>query len=510
MKGSELSAKLFSEYERAARTLRRDINDFYGRYATRHGLTYDQAVRTLTRREAQEWRATLGEYVDRINAATDPKVKAAMVAQLDALSANSQISRMEALLGQTQLTLNDLYDRCTAQLQDEFGGLYEVGYYRKHYDLQSRAGWLNEVAKLDIGLVESAVNYPWSGATFSDRLWRNKEVLLFNMRELLTQSVIQGKGLAETSKALAGKMGQSYKAAERLVRTETSHLHNEADKAAYLAAGVEEYEFVATLDARTCEVCGGLDGKHFKLSKALPGENYPPMHPNDRCTTVEYDPEDRADWAASGERMPENMTYEEWARRAVGGVGQGAGGDSGAEPGIVVQTGTVKFSDKEAVLKQMELAREEFYGLGLEMNRTVTADGKVWTVTGSAGAVNPWGIEKQGSSLKGSFSYHNHPKKMTWYSFSEEDIRFFFASGEEYSAAADHLYRYTMRRTAFTLDVSGDEVYYQFRRIHDTDVLREAMERGLDMDMDGYHETMLRLSKKYSFFYERRRLDGSE
>lgn len=80
----------------------------------------------------------------------------------------------------------------------------------------------------------------------------------------------------------------------------------------YEAAGVTEYEYMATMDARTCEVCGALDGKHFPTKDATPGVNFPPMHPNDRCTTVEYDPEDAADWAASGEKMPESMTYEEW------------------------------------------------------------------------------------------------------------------------------------------------------------------------------------------------------
>lgn len=39
------------------------------------------------------------------------------------------------------------------------------------------------------------------------------------------------------------------------------------------------------------------------------------MHPNCRSTTVEYDPEDAADWAVSGEPMPEDMTYEEWKKR---------------------------------------------------------------------------------------------------------------------------------------------------------------------------------------------------
>ena len=55
----------------------------------------------------------------------------------------------------------------------------------------------------------------------------------------------------------------------------------------------------------TCETCAALDGKHFKLKDAQAGVNYPPMHPNDRCTTVEYDPDDALDWYNSGQPMPE-------------------------------------------------------------------------------------------------------------------------------------------------------------------------------------------------------------
>ena len=113
------------------------------------------------------------------------------------------------------------------------------------------------------------------------------------------------------SSALAAKMGQSYKNAERLIRTETTHIHSKADRAAYNEAGVEEYEYMATLDALTCEACGALDGKVFKVKDVKPGVNYPPMHPNDRCTTIEHDPEDALDWFNSGEPMPESTTYQE-------------------------------------------------------------------------------------------------------------------------------------------------------------------------------------------------------
>ena len=63
-------------------------------------------------------------------------------------------------------------------------------------------------------------------------------------------------------------MGQSYKNAERLVRTETAHIHAESDRAAYKEAGVEQYEFMATLEVRTCDVCGSLDGETFQSQRS--------------------------------------------------------------------------------------------------------------------------------------------------------------------------------------------------------------------------------------------------
>lgn len=347
LRGAGLSAKMFQEYETAAKAIRREIDGFYSKYAGKYGLTYEQAVRLLNRKEFQEWKATLDAYVTKIAQTADPKVKALLTAQLDALSANSSISRLEALLGQIDLELNDLFDRGVAQMKAEFGDAFVEGYYKKCYDIQSRAGFFNEIAKIDFPTIEQAVSYPWSGAMFSDRLWRNKQALLFNTREIITQGLIQGKSVGTMSSALSAKMGQSYKNAERLIRTETAHIHSEADKAAYNEAGVEEYEYMATLDARTCETCGALDGKVFKVKDAKPGVNYPPMHPNDRCTTIEHDPEEELDWFNSGEPMPKRTTYQEWYDEQVARNGQGS-----------VEIERKKVYNKKADLEQFDAYRE--------------------------------------------------------------------------------------------------------------------------------------------------------
>ena len=322
-KGEALAKKLKKQYRRASREITQKIEAFYGRYATEQGLSYAEARKKLNSKEAREWRQTLGEYVEEINALPDGPAKNKLIAELDARSYASQQDRLSQLCAQIDMEIDRLVYEYEGQMSLTMIDVLEDGYYRKAFDLQQRAGVLAPFARLSTEMIEDALTYPWSGADFSARIWENKRRLLTKAREVITQGIIQGQSVARMSNNLADELGKSYNVAERLIRTETNHFHAEADVRAYTAAGVEMYEFMATLDFRTSEICGSLDGKTFPVSEAKPGTNYPPMHPNCRSTTVEYDPEDAADWAASGEPMPESMTYEAWKREQDEKYGEG-------------------------------------------------------------------------------------------------------------------------------------------------------------------------------------------
>ena len=97
----------------------------------------------------------------------------------------------------------------------------------------------------------------------------------------------------------------------------------------------------------------------------------------------------------------------------------------------------------------------------------------------------------------------------TWFSFSADDVRFFFESGQAYSKASDYLYEYVMERTPGTLAVSPEMVYHRFDELYWSDAMRLAADEVIDADMDAYHEVMLRLSKEYRFHYERRKRIGN-
>ena len=71
---------------------------------------------------------------------------------------------------------------------------------------------------------------------------------------------------------------------------------------------------MASFGERTCEVCGGLDGQRFKLTDIQYGVNFPPVHPNCRCTTVGWDEADEEPLQLEGQQQ---LDYEEWKKLYV-------------------------------------------------------------------------------------------------------------------------------------------------------------------------------------------------
>jgi hypothetical protein len=93
---------------------------------------------------------------------------------------------------------------------------------------------------------------------------------------------------------------------------------------AYQNTTAEEYMILATLDRKTCEICGDQDTKHYMIKDAKVGVNMPPFHPNCRCTTVVYFgdeddmPEERKMRDENGKSVKtEYMSYDEWKKKYV-------------------------------------------------------------------------------------------------------------------------------------------------------------------------------------------------
>jgi hypothetical protein len=138
--------------------------------------------------------------------------------------------------------LTDLFMKQNKEMKVLFGDTYQNEFYNSIFDL-GKGGMQFSFTPLNSKALAKILTYPWSGAGFSDRLWENKSKLYYNLKQTLTQGLVQGQGFPEMTRNLAGRMDVSYKQANVLVRTETMHFQNQATMDSYIEAEIEKYRF---------------------------------------------------------------------------------------------------------------------------------------------------------------------------------------------------------------------------------------------------------------------------
>lgn len=226
-------------------------------------------------------------------------------------------ARLDKLKAKLLAEIDHLMEYEEALTKDTLLQVYEDGFYRSAYNVQQALGYGTGAIFIGPQAAEIAVGIAWSGKNYSERIWQHRELLAKKAEQILTKGTILGQSNAQMAKQLAEEMDNTFANAARLVRTETNYIHNQASKQSYEALGLEQYQFLATLDLRTSATCASLDGKKFLLKDAQAGVNYPPMHPNCRSTTipvVEYDAEEVRLAKLNGTyyEVPATMTYEQW------------------------------------------------------------------------------------------------------------------------------------------------------------------------------------------------------
>lgn len=94
-------------------------------------------------------------------------------------------------------------------------------------------------------------------------------------------------------RATNGQMGR----AAGMIRTATAQVMNRSTLEDYKKRKVKQYQFVSLESPTTCADCDALDGQIFDVADAQEGVNYPLIHYNCQCTTVEVNDDD--DWDTS-------------------------------------------------------------------------------------------------------------------------------------------------------------------------------------------------------------------
>lgn len=303
-------------FRRAQNSINKDIAAWYQRFADNNQITLQEAKKWLRGSELEEFRWTVDDYIRK---GRENGISADWAKQLENASARFHISRLEALKVQMRQHLEELYGNYQDGLDRTMRSVYEDAYYRTAYTMQEGYHTGFEVAALAESEIDAVMRKPWAadGSNFSDRIWKDKAKLLSSMETELTQGLIRGDPQDRIVKKLAERMGVSRSNAARLVATESAFFAAKGELDNMKELGVEKYQFLATLDRKTSDVCRSMDMKIFPLTDFQPGVTAPPLHCYCRSCTVPYMGENAEGLRAARDEKGKTMTipdmaYEDW------------------------------------------------------------------------------------------------------------------------------------------------------------------------------------------------------
>ena len=324
--GVRCYADIEKQYRQAQKSIEGQLSAWYQRFATNNNVTVQEARKILTKKELQELKWDIDEY---IRYGKENAINGVWVTQLENASAKFHISRLEALKIHMQQSLEVMFGNQLDTLDAAMRDVYKSGYYHTAFEIQKGVGVGWDFATLDEKQISKVINKPWAadGKNFSERIWGNRQKLVNELNTELTRNIILGQDPQKAINAIAQKMNVSKNNASALVMTEEAFFSSAAQKDCFNELDVEQFEVVATLDSRTSELCRDMDGKHFPMSQWEIGVTAPPFHVRCRSTTVPYFKDDfdvigeRAARNADGEvyYVPANMTYRDWEKAFVDG-----------------------------------------------------------------------------------------------------------------------------------------------------------------------------------------------
>jgi SPP1 gp7 family putative phage head morphogenesis protein len=308
---SNLKPRLSSlEYE-----LEQEANTWYSKYASNHDIDVDTAKQLLKTVGSTNWKMTLAEFRRKA-------IKGGYTKELDSEYFKSRIARLQDLEEQLKEVSSRFASDETDSLSNRLTDQFQETYMTTIFNTQVQQNKLtSNFARFNEDQIKYIVNQPWHKEDFSKRVWKNyRDELPGQLVDVMLRGTFMGYSPERITKMFQQRFeGIRRHQIHRLVITEMGHIAEQATSKAYEESGIEEYEYMATLESHTCEVCARLDGKIFKMSEKREGINYPLIHPHCRCTTVPYIeglPDVKKRWMrdpiTDKGRSIENMSYNDW------------------------------------------------------------------------------------------------------------------------------------------------------------------------------------------------------
>jgi phage head morphogenesis protein, SPP1 gp7 family len=322
-KAEKQADKFDKVYKESKAYLDKQINKIFDKFQRDYGLSERDARHVLKNMKDQKDLNELRKVLEaRPN---DPNIQR-LLADLDSPAYAYRMKRLERLNDDLDRMRESIYHSEKKGSDAFYSDLMKDSYYKATFDLQQQTGLAYSFSDLPETEIKRLQGLKWTGEAYSDRIWSNTGALASSVKDELLLSLMTGRSVRDTSQAIAERFEVGKGKARRLVRTESAFFHNQMELLSYEDAEITKYKFVAVLDKRTSHICQQHDNKVYNTAEAVPGVNYPPLHPWCRSTTIAHDDdidysklERKARNPETGkvEYVPADMSYKEWYDKYV-------------------------------------------------------------------------------------------------------------------------------------------------------------------------------------------------
>lgn len=316
-----------AEYETAMRSRLKDFENeliketkkWLTKYANENNQSLKEAADYLNSIDTSKFDMTLAKFEAKAKAGGYEK-------ELNSAYYKSRIARLQELYRQYQEVAARYADNEEDNMAIGLAKRYEDTYLLENYNKYLVVGGLDvNFAHFNEQELKDIVYQPWQGGNFSKRIWNNYTKV---MPEVLTDVMFRSTALGYSYNRVERMLRDRFQGVvksniHRLVVTEMGHAAEQATAKFYKDSDIDQYQYLATLETHTCEVCAHLDGRIFYVKDEKDGVNYPLIHPYCRCSTVPYmkglpDIETRwyRDPITGKSKWTRNMSFNEWKQTA--------------------------------------------------------------------------------------------------------------------------------------------------------------------------------------------------
>ncbi|RKW57090.1 MAG: hypothetical protein D8H95_03760 [Lachnospiraceae bacterium] len=318
--------KLSKAYSEVSKELEEEIKALYEKLDKSKSLLAQSNEKLLTSTKAskiKELLNKLNEEKEKLTNANLPKEVSDTIEKniklieesLKMKSKSGYITHLEMMQERVNSLALSVANENQINMYDYLAKEYTDDYFRGVFRVQQGMGFGKDFISPNPKLIQNVIMRSYAGSSFSKRIWKDVNKLGSTLKDTLTKGFIRGDSIDTMTKRLLERVEVSKSHAKMLIRTESARVCEEATKDAYKECGIEQYIYLATLDRKTSLICQELDMKSFPLKDAKVGENYPPMHPNCRSTTMaDTKPLKRIARGADGKNyeVDGNLSYKDW------------------------------------------------------------------------------------------------------------------------------------------------------------------------------------------------------